>query len=251
MPCGSSPTFHDGSTNIDNAGVAVVCESVSRVYKRGTSRRGESQRPDVEALTDVSLEFHSGELTVVAGPSGSGKSTLLHLLAALDTPTSGRVRIDGTATDALSAHQRAAFRLRSVGIVFQRFHLLDALPAQGNVAIPLLARGVSRRDRQERAENLLSAVDMADRLDHRPSELSGGERQRVAIARALANDPAVIIADEPTGQLDTVTGDRILDLLTSVGDDRAVIVASHDERVIDRADRVIQLRDGRVASGNR
>lgn len=247
----SSPTLHEGSPSIDSAGAALVCESVSRVYHRGPSRRGGSQRPDVEALTDVSLEFHSGELTVVAGPSGSGKSTLLHLLAALDTPTSGRVSIDGTETDTLSEHQRAALRLRSVGIVFQRFHLLDALTAQGNVAIPLLARGVSREHRRKRAETLLSAVDMADRLDHRPSELSGGERQRVAIARALANNPAVIVADEPTGQLDTATGDRIIDLLTSVGDDRAVIVASHDERVIDRADRVIQLRDGSVANGER
>jgi putative ABC transport system ATP-binding protein len=247
----SSTTFPDDSTSIDDAGVAVVCESVSRVYIRGGGRRGGNQRPDVEALTDVSLEFHSGELTVVAGPSGSGKSTLLHLLAALDTPTSGRVSIDGTTTDALSEHQRAALRLRSVGIVFQQFHLLDALSAKGNVAIPLLARGVKRTRRRERAEELLSAVDMADRLDHRPSELSGGERQRVAIARALANDPAVIVADEPTGQLDTETGDRILDLLTSVGENRPVIVASHDERVIDRADRVIQLRDGSVVNGER
>jgi putative ABC transport system ATP-binding protein len=223
------------------------------VYERGSDGLlgGEKRRQSVEALKEVSLTVQAGELTVVAGASGSGNSTLLHLLGGLDTPTSGRVEIEGTDTTDLTEHQRTGLRLRSIGIVFQRFHLLPALTARANVGLPLLERGIGKRTRHERAAALLEAVDMDHRLDHRPNELSGGEQQRVAIARALANDPAIVIADEPTGEVDTATGDRIVDLLASVAADRAVVVATHDERVMERADRVIRLRDGTVVSSER
>jgi putative ABC transport system ATP-binding protein len=228
----------------------VVCDGVTRTYRRGESglfgRGGE--RPTVEALADVSLTIHRGELTVVAGASGSGKTTLLHLLAALDTPSEGTVRIDGSDTAALSAAGRAKLRLDHVGIVFQHFHLLPALSARDNVGVPLLERGIGRARRRRRAESLLEDVDMGDRATHTPGELSGGEQQRVAVARALVTDPDLLIADEPTGELDTATGAGIVDLFGEVAADRSVVVASHDDQVIDAADRVIELQDGAVVA---
>ncbi len=187
-----------------------------------------------------------GEILGIAGPSGSGKTTLLHLLAALDTPTSGTVSVAGTDTATLSERGRARLRLEHVGVVFQRFHLLPALSARANVALPLVELGWSKRDRRERATELLERVGLADRTDHRPGELSGGERQRVAIARALATDPELVVADEPTGELDTATSERVLDLLASLGEDTGVVIASHDGQALDRADRLLRLRDGRV-----
>jgi len=229
---------------------AVACEGVTREY--GGGRAGlldGADRPTVTALADVSLAADRGEVVGVAGPSGSGKSTLLHLLAALDTPTAGRVVLDGTETTALSSRERARLRLDAVGVVFQRFHLLAALSARANVAVPLVERGVPKRERRDRAESLLADLGLGDRTDHVPGTLSGGERQRVAIARALVTDPAVVVADEPTGELDTATGERVLDLLAETAEDRAVVLASHDERALARADRVVRLRDGRRVSG--
>lgn len=198
------------------------------------------------ALSDVTLEFSPGEVTVIAGPSGSGKSTLLHLLAALDVPTDGQVFLDGIDTTALSERDRTDLRRRRVGIVFQRFHLLPSLTARANVALPLIEDGLPKQRRHDRAETLLEAVGLGNRVDHRPFELSGGEQQRVAIARALVNEPAVLLADEPTGELDSDTGARILSLLDELASDRVVVVASHDPAVIERGDRVIRLADGRV-----
>ncbi|MFB6161397.1 MAG: ABC transporter ATP-binding protein [Haloferacaceae archaeon] len=227
----------------------VACVDVGREYVRGRGGgwfgRG-GDRPTVTALRDVSLSVDRGEFVGVAGPSGSGKSTLLHLVAALDTPTSGRVLVDGRDTAALSNRERTRLRLDRVGIVFQRFHLLPALSARANVAVPLVELGYSKGARRERAAELLSAVGLADRAEHEPGALSGGEQQRVAVARALATDPDLLVADEPTGELDTATGSRVLDLFAEVAADRAVVLASHDEQALDRTDRVVHLRDGRV-----
>jgi len=192
----------------------------------------------------VSLGVDRSELVGIAGPSGSGKSTLLHLLAGLDTPTSGTIRIGGDETTALSGRKRTQLRLNRIGLVFQRFYLLPSLSARSNVALPLVEQGVGRTQRRERAEQLLAEVGLGDRVDHRPSELSGGEQQRVAVARALVTDPDLVIADEPTGELDTETGKQVLDVLATTGEGRAVVIASHDERALDRTDRVIRLLDG-------
>jgi putative ABC transport system ATP-binding protein len=200
----------------------------------------------VTALRNVSLSIELGEFTVIAGASGSGKTTLLHLLGGLKPPTDGRVTIMGRDTAALSERQCATLRRNHVGIVFQRFHLLPALTARANVAVPLIERGVSRARRRDRATALLERVRMGDRLAHRPGELSGGEQQRVAIARALVGDPDLVIADEPTGELDTETGGTIVDILRELARERAVVVATHDEHVIREADRVIELTDGAV-----
>jgi putative ABC transport system ATP-binding protein len=224
---------------------SVVCESVSREYRRG--RDGGTR---VVALDGVSMTVLPGTFLAVTGPSGSGKSTLLHLLAALDTPSSGRVLLAGTDTAALSDRRRTRLRLEHVGIVFQRFHLLPSLSARSNVALPLVERGVPKRERHARADHLLSRVGLEDRADHRPGELSGGEQQRVAVARALVNDPDLLVADEPTGELDSATGRVVLDLLEEVAEDRAVVVASHDPAVGERADRHLALLDGRRVDGD-
>ena len=206
--------------------------------------RSGADAPTVRALDGVTLTVPERGITGIAGPSGSGKSTLLHLLAALDSPTDGRVLFDGTDTATLSSTERTRLRLESVGMVFQAFHLLPSLSARANVAVPLVEAGWSKRRRRERAESLLASVGLGDRVDHRPGQLSGGERQRVAIARALAADPRLIIADEPTGELDTDTGATVLDVLSEFADDRAIVLASHDDWALARADRVVQLRDG-------
>ena len=229
----------------------VRCVDVSREYNRGgsSSRFGlfdSRRRHTVTALDDVSLRIESGEFVGLAGPSGSGKSTLLHLLCGLDAPTFGRVELLGENTRDLSDGERAALRLDHVGIVFQRFYLLPTLSARANVALPLVERGVPRSERRRRATSRLEAVGLGDRVSHRPNELSGGEQQRVAVARALIGDPDLLVADEPTGELDTATGQRVVDLLAGLATDRAVVVASHDETVLERTDRVIRLHDGRI-----
>ncbi len=227
----------------------VTASEVVREFSRGQSGLLGSEAPEVRAVDDVSLSVGRGELVGVAGPSGSGKSTLLHLLAALDVPTSGTVRLAGEETGALSERGRARLRLDHVGIVFQRFHLLPALSARANVALPLLERGVGRSTRRERAEARLAEVDLGDRTAHKPGQLSGGEQQRVAIARALATDPDLVVADEPTGELDRATGKRVLSTLADVSDGRAVVIASHDRQALDVCDRVVRLRDGTVDGG--
>lgn len=231
---------------------AVECMTVSRMYTRGGGggllSRGGTDAETVTAVSDISLQVFPGDFVGLAGPSGSGKTTLLHLLAGLDTPTTGTVRLAGTDTSAMSSRRRARLRLQHVGIVFQHFHLLPSLSARANVAVPLLETGHSKRDRRDRATALLEDVGLGDRLQHKPAALSGGERQRVAVARALVTDPDLLIADEPTGELDTETGAQVLDLLESVAADRAVVVASHDEQVLTRVSQVVRLQDGhRVA----
>jgi putative ABC transport system ATP-binding protein len=224
----------------------AVCESVSRHYG-GSNGRFRREKPTVQALDDVSLSIDAGEFVCITGASGSGKSTLLHLLAGLDTPTDGRVTVADTDFSACSGKERVRLRREEVGIVFQRFHLLPALSARANVALPLVEQGVGKKARRQRAADLLERVGMEDRLTHRPDELSGGEQQRVAIARALVTEPSLVLADEPTGELDTETGRNVLELLQELPEEgRAVVVASHDDTIASVADRRIELRDGRV-----
>ena len=226
----------------------VACDEVSRVYggKNGWLRRS-TATPTVRALDDVTLTVEAGELVCVTGASGSGKSTLLHLLAGLDTPTAGEVTLAGTDLSSCSGRERVRLRRDEVGIVFQRFHLLPALSARGNVALPLVEQGIGKRRRRRRATELLERVGLGERLGHRPDELSGGEQQRVAIARALVTEPSLVVADEPTGELDSETGETVLELLGEIpGGDRAVVVASHDRSIADAASRRVRLRDGRV-----
>jgi len=237
------------STASPDADAVVACQELRRSYSRSESGlrwwRRESA-PTVTALDGVSLSVQSSEIVGLQGPSGSGKSTLLHLLGALDTPTSGHIQLAGQNIADLGERARARIRLDTVGIVFQRFHLLPSLSARANVALPLVEAGVSKAERRERATELLQRVDLGDRVTHHPGQLSGGEQQRVAIARALATDPPLLLADEPTGELDSETGATVLELLRDVADDgRAVVVASHDQPTLAIADRSITLRDGR------
>lgn len=230
---------------------AVRLEGISHQYGSTGGRFRSNTERTVTALRDVSFEVPMGTIVGLEGPSGSGKSTILHVVSGLLVPTTGSVELRGTDLSALSDAQRTRLRRQHIGIVFQRFHLLPSLSARANVALPLVQAGVPRSDRRARATELLEAVGLADRVTHLPGELSGGERQRVAIARALAADPDVIVADEPTGELDTATGADVLELLTDIGRERAVLVASHDESTLSVADRVITLCDGQVVDDDR
>ncbi len=232
----------------DTSPPLIECRNLTRSYTLGSQRKlsRSKNRPTVTALDTISISIDRGEVVGLSGPSGSGKSTLLHLIAGLDTPTSGTVTFDGTDLSTLSGRNRTKHRLENVGIVFQHFHLLDALSARGNVALPLVELGIKKRDRRARAEEILEAVGLGDRITHKPAQLSGGEQQRVAIARALVTNPRLVIADEPTGELDTETGAQVLDRFTSVAEDTAIVLATHDPETLAIADRVISLRDGKL-----
>jgi putative ABC transport system ATP-binding protein len=203
----------------------------------------------VVAVRDVSLDVAAGDYLAVRGPSGCGKSTLLHMLGCVDTPTEGTLSFEGRDVAALSDRQRSLLRLRSIGFVFQRFFLLPMLTAAENVELPQSEAGASPRDRHARTRDLLEYVGLSARADHRPSQLSGGEMQRVAIARALANRPRLLLADEPTGELDQATGEHVAELLDRVNrDGTALVIVTHDHALASRARRVVTLRDGRVES---
>jgi len=204
----------------------------------------------IEALRGVSLRVDHGDFVAVVGPSGSGKSTLMHLLGGLDRPTSGTMRVGGRNVAQITADELAAVRNTTIGFVFQAFQLLPRTSALDNVALPLVYRGLRRAERRKRAAATLEAVGMGHRLGHRPGQLSGGEQQRVAIARALVTDPQVLLADEPTGNLDTARGQEVLDLLSGLNAERgvAVVVVTHDAEVAARASRQVHVRDGRLAA---
>ncbi len=206
---------------------------------------------EIRALDGVDVTILTGEFLTVMGPSGSGKSTLLNMIGALDKPTSGQVFVDGE--DLASIKDIDQFRARTVGFVFQLHNLLPALTARENVEIPMHGQGMGEGEMRERANHLLDLVGLPDRMSHLPSQLSGGQRQRVAVARALANDPAIILADEPTGSLDTQAGNEIVDLLESINRDQGttILIVTHDPKVARRTRRILTMHDGKIADDHR
>jgi len=225
-------------------GPIVEARNVSRVFPMAAG--------PVAALRGVTLSIDPGEYLGVVGPSGCGKSTLLHVLGCVDVPTAGGVLFRGRDVSRLADAERSRLRLRKIGFVFQRFFLLPMLTAWENVELPQAEAGASRAERRARTEQLLAYVGLSARAGHRPSELSGGEMQRVAIARALANRPQLLLADEPTGELDQTTGEQIVELLDRLhADGTAVVVVTHDPAVASRARRLIRMRDGRIEEEQR
>jgi putative ABC transport system ATP-binding protein len=220
------------------------------VEARGISRVFPMPAGPIAALSDVTMEVREGEYVAIAGPSGCGKSTLLHVLGCVDTATSGELRLEGRDVGALSDGERSRIRLAKIGFVFQRFFLLPMLSALENVELPQAEAGTPKAERRDRARMLLDYVGLGHRADHRPSQLSGGEMQRVAIARALANQPRLILADEPTGELDQATGGAIAELFDRLHrDGTAVVVVTHDPSIAAKAQRILRMRDGRIVDG--
>jgi len=223
----------------------IELEDVTRVYKIG--------EVETRALRGVNLTIEEGEFTAIVGPSGSGKTTMLQLMGCLDRPSGGRVHINGQDVTRLKPNKRADLRKGTIGFVFQFFALIPGLTSYENVELPLLLTGVKKEERRERVSELLEAVGISDRARHRPDQMSGGEQQRVAIARALATHPVLVLADEPTANLDTENGRQIMDIMQRLNADTRTtfIFATHDPRVIPFARRVVELRDGRVADNSR
>ncbi len=220
----------------------LLLDGVTKSFQTGPER--------LDVLRGVDLTVSKGEVVAIIGPSGVGKSTLLHIMGALDRPTSGTVRLDGTDVFALNDRERASFRNRTVGFVFQFHHLMRELTALENVMMPLLIAGAQRDEAVARASSLLSAVRLDGRLDHRPGELSGGEEQRCAVARALATGPLLVLADEPSGNLDQTSSEELHDLIWGLRDSmgQTFVIVTHNQGLWERADRVIELSDGRVAT---
>jgi putative ABC transport system ATP-binding protein len=224
----------------------IATEALRREFGAGAAK--------VVALHDVDLQVREGEFVAVAGPSGSGKTSLLNLIGAIDRPTSGRVCVGGHDLASLDENRLAEFRLRSVGLIFQQFNLIPVLTAAENVEMPLLFHaGLARKERMTRVTEQLERVGLADKAGRRPSELSGGEQQRVAIARALAGRPSIVLADEPTANLDHATGDAVIRLMHRLNRDHGTtfLYATHDSELIALADRVVRLRDGRLVEAGR
>lgn len=222
---------------------AAVAEirGVTKVYQKSKSA------PPVHALAGVDLVIPRGQYLAIMGPSGSGKSTMMNIIGCLDRPTSGQYLLDGHDVAHMSDERLSRVRGRRLGFVFQAFNLIPQLDVQENVAVPLFYQGVSPSQRKEKARAALGRVGLAERLHHRPSELSGGQQQRVAIARALVNEPSILLADEPTGALDSKTGDAILELFEELHHNgQTVVVITHDEEVADHCERVVRLRDGLI-----
>ncbi|MFX1252145.1 MAG: ABC transporter ATP-binding protein [Promethearchaeota archaeon] len=221
--------------------VVVRCENVHKTYIDGNRK--------IEVLKGVNLEIKRGELVAIVGTSGCGKTTLLNVLSTLDRPTEGHVFIDDEEISGLNENQLTEIRLRKIGMVFQDFYLIPVLSALENVQVPLIFANYSEDIRLSRSASLLDAVEMRDHADHRPNELSGGQRQRVSIARALANDPVIIFADEPTGNLDSITGAKIIDIfrMLAIAQKKAILMVTHDSEAASRAHRVLVLKNGVVS----
>ena len=222
----------------------IRLENIEKVYQMGAE--------EVHALRGVSVGIGQNEYVAIMGPSGSGKSTLMNIVGCLDSPSSGLYELDGTAVSGMKDDELAEVRNRKIGFVFQTFNLLSRATALHNVELPLVYAGVSSRERRRRAEEALTAVGLSDRMRHRPNELSGGQRQRVAIARALVANPSIILADEPTGNLDTRTGEEIMGILAHLHRlGNTIILVTHEETVAAHSRRVIRLRDGQVEKDER
>jgi putative ABC transport system ATP-binding protein len=220
----------------------IELRNLTKSYEMGDST--------VRALDGVDLTIKTGEYVAIVGPSGSGKSTLMNMLGALDTPTSGEYHLNGEDVSTLNEKQLAKVRNKNIGFVFQRYNLMGRISAQRNVELPARYAGLGARERGQRAKSALEAVGLGDKLNNKPTELSGGQQQRVAIARALVNQPTILMADEPTGALDSRTGVEILDLFERLHKERnmTLIVVTHDHDVAQRADRMIRIRDGKIES---
>lgn len=222
---------------------------MSLIRLQNISRRYQMGAETVHALRGVSLEIERGEYVAIMGPSGSGKSTLMNLLGCLDTPTEGSYELNGTHVNDMDDNDLAEIRNREIGFVFQTFNLLPRATALRNVELPLIYAGVPADERKQIALNALTQVGLADRVQHKPNELSGGQRQRVAVARALVNTPAILLADEPTGNLDSKTGNEIMGLFEELSrKGNTIIVVTHEEDIANRSRRIIRLRDGLIAS---
>jgi putative ABC transport system ATP-binding protein len=219
----------------------VRTRGVRRVYKMG--------KLELEALKGIDLEIKRGEYISIMGPSGSGKSTLFNMIGALDKPTSGKVYIDEVDVAQLDAYELAWLRCRKIGYIFQTFNLIPVMTALENVTLPMIFAGLSTDESIDKAVDLLETVGLGDRVQHRPLELSGGQQQRVAVARALANDPAIVLADEPTGNLDRQTGREIIELLRRLNTEKEVTIisATHDLKMLDVSDRIVWVEDGKIA----
>ena len=222
----------------------VQLQDVTKVYRIG--------EVETNALQGVSLEIEQGEFIAMVGPSGSGKTTLLQLLGCLDKPTTGRVMINGDDVSQLNARKRADLRRGTIGFVFQFFALIPVLSAYENIELPLMLVGERANSRRQRVYELLEAVGLEDRAHHRPDQLSGGEQQRVAVARALATNPVLVLADEPTANLDTENGRQVIDIMLKLNQETntTFVFATHDPRVFDYARRIVELRDGKIVNGN-
>ena len=222
-----------------NRGLAIRTVNLTKVYEMGAET--------VHALSGVDLSIHRGEYVAIMGPSGSGKSTLMNLIGCLDTPTRGQYWLAGRLVSDLDDDQLARIRNQEIGFIFQTFNLLPRATALHNVELPMIYNGVPGEERLEKAKRALEAVELGNRMMHKPSELSGGQRQRVAIARALVNAPSILLADEPTGNLDTRTGEEIMSLFAQLhGQKNTIILVTHEREIAEHADRIIHLRDGKI-----
>ena len=219
----------------------IRTENLVKIYNEG-------KKNEFAALNGINMSIMDGEFVSIMGHSGSGKSTLLNLLSCLDTPTRGKVYVEDVDIGKLNETERARLRREKFGFIFQQFNLITTMTSFENIDMPLRFKGVAKKDRKKRANDLLALVDLHDKGDNKPTELSGGEQQRVAIARALANDPGIILADEPTGNLDTKTGRKIMELLTNLNrtENKTVVIVTHDQRIADACDRIIYMGDGRI-----
>jgi len=221
----------------------IVTKNISKTYGKGDIK--------VHALKQTTINISLGDYIAIIGPSGSGKSTFMNLLGCLDKPSSGKIFIDETDVSLLNENQLSLIRREKIGFIFQKYNLIPTLNALENVSLILRFSGVTKKDRNKRAEQLLDMVDLSKRMLHKPSEMSGGEQQRVAIARALTNDPTILLADEPTGNVDTKSGNKIMGILEDINNrGRTVITVTHDPNVAKRAKRILKIQDGIVSEGN-